>query len=125
MYAQDSFFTLTTGGQIGLALSSVNLSGLSVLITRRLAKDRPLLLQPLIGLICFFIFVWLSPQVYYTYYIYLLEGLPWQVVVQHPPGPGHLFNLLTFQDRANLSHHSQGVLGWILIVAACWHNRRG
>ena len=64
------------------------------------------------------VFVWLAPQAYYFYYIYLFGTLPWQSVVSWPPQPAELFDLLLFRNRQNLSFHSQGLLGWLLMLAA-------
>ena len=68
-------------------------------------------------------FVWLSPQVYYVYYLMIFDGLPWQIVVRTPPGPGALVRLLAFQDKASLSAHGQAALGWAMLAAALWRGR--
>ena len=69
----------------------------------------------MVATILFFGFVWLSPQVYYTYYMTLFDGLPWQVVVKEPPSWRHLYGLMTFGGQTNLSAHSQGILGWLFL----------
>ncbi|WGH77409.1 hypothetical protein [Jannaschia ovalis] len=66
----------------------------------------------------FWAFVWLSPQVYYLFYIAHFDGLPWQVVTGPPPAPGRLLRLLAFAQEASLSRHGQGVLGWSLLALA-------
>nr|WHW29432.1 hypothetical protein [uncultured bacterium] len=118
MYEEDSFFTLTVPGQVGLAVLSVVMSFIALWICWRLSHRIGLLPRALIALGLFYAFVWLAPQVYYTYYVFLLDGLPWQVVVRQPPSPLHLLNLLLFREQHNLSFHSQGVLGWLLIIVA-------
>lgn len=118
MYPDDSFFTLSVGGQIGLAALSASLTVFTLFLFWRIAGGRPVAVRLGLALVFFFLFVWLSPQVYYLYYLILFDGLPFQSVLKAPPGPGALLDLLTFQDRATLSAHSKGALGWILILIA-------
>lgn len=121
MYAEDSFFTLTPLAQVGLAALSLSLAGLSVLFVRWLRRGRWIGLLASISV--FWVFLWLSPQVYYTYYRAVIPGLPAQLVIRAPPGPGQVLRLMTFQDRVTLSEHSKGVLGWALIAAGLWRQR--
>ncbi|MEM7491325.1 MAG: hypothetical protein AAF390_19600 [Pseudomonadota bacterium] len=120
MYEGDSFFTLTGWGQAGLATLSLCLWAATLgLCLRPAMAARSLRLTR--GLVLFWLFVWFSPQVYYLYYQAIIDGLPWQVVVKAPPGPGRLWRLLTFTAEASLSRHSQGVLGWSLL-ALSWRS---
>ena len=80
----------------------------------KLTKRLVLPLRIAVAALLFFAFVWLSPQVYYTYYMTLFDGLPWQVVVKDPPSWRRLLGLMSFGGQVNLSAHSQGVLGWLL-----------
>lgn len=123
MYRGDSFHTLSGMGQVGLILLSGVLSLVLLGLAWRLMRGRYWALRFGIALLLFFGFVWLSPQVYYTYYLTLFDGLPWQVVVKDPPGPQALAALLTFQGPGSLSAHSQGALGWLLLVMAAVRNR--
>lgn len=116
MYPDDSFFTLSVGGQIGLVALSTSLAVFTLFLFWRIARGRHLAVRLGLAFAYFFLFVWLSPQVYYFYYLTLFDGLPFQSVVKAPPGPITLLDLLTFQDRATLSAHSKGILGWMLIV---------
>ncbi len=118
MYAEDSFFTLTVPGQIGLAALSTLLSVALLWLCWRLCRGRVIWIRLLIAVVLLIAFICISPQVYYAYCIYLLEGLPWQIVMRLPPGPVELFELMSFTGRQNLSHHSQGLLGWLLILIA-------
>ena len=115
MYNQDSFFTLTTLGQIGL----LSLSALMfVLLTGSMARfcaDWWVKLAVALG--GFFLFVWLSPQIYYTYYLLVFEGLPVQNVVGKPPTISDVFRLMAFSSQNNLSAHGQGLLAWSMIIA--------
>ncbi|NKB54334.1 MAG: hypothetical protein GKR97_19345 [Rhizobiaceae bacterium] len=123
MYAEDSFFTLSIAGRLGLVAVSLLLSGLTLLLLWYLARGRHLVIRLLLAMIAFSVFVWLSPQLYYLYYLVLFEDLPWQFVIAAPPSPSELGGQLLFQERHNLSYHSRGVLGWIMVVMALLHPR--
>ena len=121
MYAEDSFFTLTMAGRIGLMFLSTALTAAVFLVARvtlRRARGLPAIKRLLAGFGIatglFWVFVWLSPQIYYLYYQMIFDGLPWQIVVGPPPGLGHLVGLLAFAETDTLSDHSKGVLGWAL-----------
>ena len=68
------------------------------------------------ALSAFWVFLWLSPQIYYFYYQIILDDLPSQMVIGQPPTPTVLMDLLFFRDPATLSGHAKGVLGWTLII---------
>jgi len=125
MYDRDTFFNLSIPGQIGLAALSLILVFLMIWLIFTALKKTPRFNLPLDVLIrlglavsLFWLFVWLSPQIYYTYYHLLFDDLPRQIVVKTPPTPQDLANLLFFQNRVALSHHSTGILGWSLILIA-------
>ncbi|MEJ6393713.1 hypothetical protein V8J82_10625 [Gymnodinialimonas sp. 2305UL16-5] len=124
MYQSDSFFTLSGAGQIGLVAVSIAFALIVAGIVRFLARGRPWALRIAIWAALFFVFVWLSPQGYYAYYRLIFDDLPRQWVIQAPPRPAELAALLTFSVRASLSFHSQGVLGWALLLVALWPYRR-
>lgn len=123
MYAEDSFFTLGMGGQLGLLFLSGTLAAFCIACVR-LLRRRKAVIRLLAAFLLFWGFVWLSPQVYYLYYLTIFDDLPWQIVVGAPPGPMFIGRLLVFADRANLSFHGQGVLGWCLILCALLPGRR-
>ncbi len=102
---------------------SMLLSGLTLFLLWQSAKGRHPAIRLMLALILFTIFVWLSPQIYYLYYLVLFEDLPWQIVIARPPTPSELAGQLFFQERHNLSFHSRGVLGWIMFVLALLHPR--
>ncbi|MEM1317291.1 MAG: hypothetical protein AAGF29_03395, partial [Pseudomonadota bacterium] len=89
-----------------------------------LAKDRALWQRLVISLVAFALFDWLTPQIYYFYYLAAIGDLPLQVVIDLPPTPMDLLRLLTFSERSNLSFHSRGLLGWVLIAIALMQSRR-
>ena len=126
MYNQDSFFDLSPLGQIGLATLSLTLFALAFVATRGVLRGHPCFVRLSGAIIVFWAFVWLSPQVYYMYYRLLFSDLPLQWVIKQPIGPLDIVGLLTFHGRQNLAAHSQGVMGWILILAPFirWRLRR-
>ena len=124
MYAGDSFFTLTVWGQAGL-LAVSGLFALAALgLTRVLVRHRPLVTRVPVWAFVFLVFVWASPQGYYTYYRAIIPDLPAQWVIDGLPRPEMLLALLTFRGPATLSAHSLGALGWAMLVAALWPHRR-
>lgn len=113
MYEGDSFFILSAAGQAGLA-------GLSALLAV-LAGACVLALKGVgwrltAALCAFWLFLWLTPQIYYLYYQIILDDLPWQIIVGPPPSPDRLLDLLLFRGPGTLSNHAKGVLGWALLA---------
>ena len=109
----DSFFLLSAAGRVGLAGLSALLAvaaGAAVLAFKtpvgRIAS----------GLLVFWLFLWLTPQVYYLYYQIILDDLPWQIILGPPPSPDALLDQLLFRGPATLSNHAKGVLGWALLA---------
>ncbi|MEO1467507.1 MAG: hypothetical protein AAFV86_00520 [Pseudomonadota bacterium] len=116
MYDRDSFFDLTPWGQAGLLALSTVLFVAVVFATWALLRRRPPLVRLAGALAVFWLFEWVSPQVYYQYYRLLFEGLPLQWVIWPPPGPVEALELLVFQGPHSLSAHSRGLLGWTLLA---------
>lgn len=121
MYAEDSFFTLTFAGRVGLTLLSTVMTIIVGWFIWRFSGGRSLMLRLAIAGLAYFGFIWLAPQVYYTYYIYLFDDLPWQLVVHAPPSPLDLIALMLFQENHNLSFHAQGLLGWLFLALALFN----
>lgn len=117
MYTQDSFFDLSVWGQIGLACLSLALFLLFLFFAGTLRRVRNFAVRIIGALILFWLFVWLSPQVYYFYYWLIFPDLPFQSVIKSPPNPVETLQLLIFQGRDNLSDHSKGFMGWAMIIA--------
>lgn len=115
MYGQDSFFTLGSLGQFGLITLSILMFALSIWAMTRLRAHWGVKLG--IALIGFYVFIWLSPQIYYIYYLFLFDGLPLQIVIGKPPTALAVFQLMTFTGQQNLSAHGSGLLGWGMIIA--------
>lgn len=116
MYAGDPFFSLTLIGRTGLIVLSLLLAAFTMSAFVRCARQLRRPARLLLALLVLWVFVWLSPQAYYLYYMILIDGLPLQNVVQPPPGPFEIIGLLSFSGKASLAHHSQGLLGWALIL---------
>ena len=123
MYSEDSFFTLSGAGQIGLILISFVLFVLVIYVVDRVGSAVPRLAALGLAIVGFWLFEWLSPQIYYFYYLTLFDGLPMQSVIQTPPSPGKLLRIISFQDEQTLSAHSRGLLGWAMIVVALRQRR--
>lgn len=117
MYEQDSLFTLSPAAQAGVLAITLTLSVALLWLTYRLARRRALLIRLATAAVLFALFVWLSPQIYYTYYLQIFDGLPVQWVVKWPD-PGRLIRLITFQDQVSLSDHGKGVLFWAMTLVS-------
>ena len=117
MYRQDSFFDLSGWGQIGLLCLSTALFVLIFIIARMLLSRRPLWISICGAMILYWLFVWLSPQVYYMYYRLIIPDLPLQWVIWPPKSPLLAMKFMFFQGPHNLSAHSQGLFGWILLAS--------
>ena len=118
MYDNDSFYTLTAIQQVGLGTISLLLFSIVVYFCYKAINQKPLAIRIAIAGIIFYLFVWLSPQIYYTYYLMIFDGLPLQIVIKTMPTPQTLFRVLTFQENTSLSDHSKAIMGWILIIIA-------
>ena len=117
MYDRDSFFDLSLVGQVGLACLSVAMFLALILVAHRTLRQRSVWLRVLGSMFLFWLFVWLSPQVYYMYYRVLIPDLPLQWVIKPPLNPLRIVELLSFQGRQTLAAHGQGVLGWCMFAA--------
>ncbi len=117
MYAGDSFYGLSAAGQGSLVVLSTLLALAAVACVLALFRlSKSLGLRMIAALAVFWIFLWLSPQIYYFFYQIILDDLPWQIVIGGPPNPTALIDLLLFSGPATLAGHAKGVLGWTLFV---------
>ena len=114
---------LAMPARIGLALLSAELAALTAALFIKSACHLSWPVRMLLAPVFLWLFVWLSPQTYYLYYMAVLEHLPLQNVVGSPPTLGEILSLLGFAGKASLAHHGQGLLGWTLIVLACLGGR--
>lgn len=124
MYAEDSFFSLTQAGRVGLLILSTFLFVMMIYLTRLVTTGWSWPVRLMLALVLLWLFMWLSPQVYYFYYGFLFEDLPRQWVVGYPPPLGKTLRLITFTGPANLSNHGQGALGLLMVCVALARKRR-
>ncbi|MAN98225.1 hypothetical protein [uncultured Roseovarius sp.] len=117
MYARDSFFDLSLAGQCGLVALSLLLSIAFLLVARLLLRTGAIWVRLLGAFSLYWLFVWLSPQVYYEYYRLLIPSLPAQWVIWPPRTPAEALALLALQGPHSLSAHGQALLGWSLLAA--------
>ena len=118
MYEYDSFFTLSVMGQVGLTVLSIGLGILLVGLVRWMVQDRPMALRLVSAVLALWLFVWLSPQIYYLYYMLLFDGLVFKSVLSSPPSLAELFEILFLRSDSTLSNHGKTLLGWILIISS-------
>lgn len=118
LYSQDSFFTLSALGQVGLVCVTLCLAAAAVTSCFWLGRRLPLLARIANAVLHFWLFLWLAPQAYYAYYRTIIDGLPEQWVINRPHTPIELFALMTFTGDATLSAHGKGILGWALVLTA-------
>ncbi len=123
LYDADSFFTLGIAGRIGLVCLNLFLSALAMGLVWYACAGLKRVSRVLTALLVFWGFVWLSPQIYYLYYIAIFDGLPWQIVVKSPPRIADIVRVFSFTGNANLSAHGQGVLGWAMVLTALLRRR--
>ena len=117
MYAGDSFYSLSATGPGGLVVVSTLLALAAVACVLALFRvSKSLGLRMIAALSVFWVFLWLSPQIYYFYYQIILDDLPWQIVIGGPPNPTALIKLLLFSGPTTLADHAKGVLGWTLFI---------
>ena len=125
MYSDDSFYTLSIYGQLAVLVLSIAMLMVLFLVSYLLMKGRRGAVRIAISTFLFGLFVWLSPQAYYTLYGFLFEGLPRQWVVGLPPTMDELLGLITFTCRQTLSAHGKGILFWSLTVLSWRLHPRG
>ena len=117
MYEGDSFFTLTPLGQTGLAGVSMVLAVGMVWVTWALARRRRLIARLLIWAALFIGFLWLSPQIFYLYYLTIIDGLPLQIVVAAWPDPAVLGREI-FPANRSLAADARLLLGIAMMATA-------
>lgn len=129
MHDTYTILHLTPWTRVGLVCLSALLAALTLYATNRLhVKTRLVSLVPArriahfgIAFTMLWLFIWLSPQVYYQFYWAALSALPMQIVIGTPPSPMEIAGLLAIDIRADLPPIAQGLLGWSLLAQAVWH----
>lgn len=123
MYESDTFFNLTILGRIGLGALSIALFAVVVAAFYFVARRMSLVSRIVTALVFLWVFIWLSPQIYYLYYILLFDGLELQNVIHLPPSAQEILSIMIFSDEAWLSSHAKALLGWIMILLSFWVRR--
>lgn len=116
MYEADTFFNLSILGRIGLGALSITLFALTVAAFYFVAKRMSLASRIVTAMVFLWAFIWLSPQIYYLYYLLLFDGLELQNVIHRPPSAHEIWTIMTFSDKAWLSSHAKALLGWAMIL---------
>lgn len=116
MYENDSFLTLSIAERIGLVCVTLVLSAFLIWLFWLTIKRLNIWIRPMLALVFLYVFIWLSPQIYYLYYLVIFDFLEFKNVIHPPFNPLTLLNLLTFTESGKLADHGKGVLGWILII---------
>lgn len=119
MFEGDDYLVLVVGGDAALAALSGVLVFAAVALVRVARRYVTLpAAVPALGLVSWWAFLWLTPQLYYLLYMALVDGLEFRWVIGWPPGPRRLVELLTFQAEASRADPGLGLLGWVMCLAA-------
>jgi len=116
MYEGDSFFSLGPFGQVGLVALSIVLTIAAVWLAWRISRRSRWVTRALIGLGVYVVFSWISPQIYYAYYLQVFDGLPVQWVIKWPPDIAKATAEFTFTGRFSMASHGRGILGWLCVL---------
>jgi len=134
-YPGDSFFTLKTGGRVGV----LAISGLSILLFSFMLDQKSrwilrktsaslssrvlsLIADCALGLAVFGFLYSLSPQIYYTFYRVLIPGLPNQIVIQSLFDWERLHLIAGLPADGSLSHHLSGIVLLAIIPFTAWRH---
>lgn len=123
MYEHDTFFHLGSLARAGLVILSIIMAIITIWLAIRLARSitetkfQPLsyVARILSAIGVFWVFLWVSPQFYYAYYVMVIENLPWQWVIMNPPTLRDIKGILGFDAPHTLAQHAKTLLGWALI----------
>jgi hypothetical protein len=118
MYRDDSFFSLGIAEAAGLVFLTLVVAFCMLKLVRRVCRTGKIWQKLAWALGLFWVFLWVSPQIYYLYYQLIFMGLPVQLVIDWSPGAEHLLRRLTFTGPATISAHGQGVLCWAMLVVS-------
>jgi len=116
MYENDTFYHLSLLDRAGLVFLSVILFSIIAYLSIKLTSNLKLPAKIISALFIFWLFVWVSPQIYYFYYLLIFENLPLQVVIQAPPDPFEIFQIISFTGKPDLSAHSKGIFFWLIML---------
>lgn len=118
MYSEDTFFHLTIQGRVGLVILSLVLFAFTIGLFWKISSRYNLLVKVLCAIVFIWLFIWVSPQIYYLYYIQIFNDLPYQNVIQKPPSPLEVLKTITFFANSSLSNHAKGIVFWAMMLIA-------
>lgn len=142
-YPRDSFFTLQTGGRLGVL--AISLTAIMVFFMTLARKTGYLLRWSdrrgdsammrlcifigdcLSGLALFIAGIWVLPQVFYGFYRILIPSLPQQIVIKPAPDFERLVDIMRLQSDGSLSQHLTGITFYAVILFTAFlhgHNKR-
>ena len=123
MYGSDSFHALTLTQQIGLAALSAAVFALIIGLTRLIVTGWPAVVRMMLALVLLWLFMWVAPQLYHSFYALVLENVPQEWVVEGPPPLGRTLRVITFTGPADAFHHAMGALGLLMVLTALGRKR--
>ncbi len=94
------------------------LGALMLWVCWRMARHLRIVARLLLALGLFVVFDWLSPQIYYLWYLVIFDGLPLQWVAGYLPRPLDAAKILALMGPDSLSAHARTLLGWGMIGVA-------
>ena len=125
-YAGDSFWTLRTGGRLGVILISI--TGFALIFTvlslrPTMPKGSPVvrvLIRSLLGVVIYSFLYSVSPQIFYTFYWFIFPDLPVQVVVSDAFNIARIAKSISLQTGGSLSDHLAGLGFWAILPFTIW-----
>jgi len=134
-YTGDSFWTLSTFGRLGVvAISVLGMAALGACIawkTRRLRRTLPQVptailwvCDVLIGVLLFALIFSVSPQIFYSFYQLIFDGLPQQWVIDGPLNWDRLAEVIPPRTAGSLADHLAFVaMGGVVLFTTYLHWR--
>lgn len=126
-YENDSYWTLQTGGRLGVALiSTLGLTGFFLFLSLkskwmgRLPILARLPLDVAIGCGLYSVAYTVSPQIFYTFYQFIFPGLPNQIVIDQVLDFEKMWQVARFAAAPSLSDHLAGVAFWAIAPFTVW-----
>jgi hypothetical protein len=134
-YPQDSFWTLSTSGRIGVvAISSIGIGLVFALLawkTRRILRIKAqisatawTLFDIAIGVVLFGVIHTVSPQIFYSFYRLIFPNLPNQWVIDAIWDADGLRAVATLAEGGTLADHLAGIVLWAIVPFTGWLHLR-
>lgn len=134
-YPNDSFWTLSTAGRIGvLSISAIGISFVFVCLawkTRLILRIKSqasgtawALCDTAFGLLFFGVVHTVSPQVFYSFYHLIFDALPNQWVINNLFDTTRLQAIATLAPTGNLADHLAGIVLWAIFPFTIWLHLR-